>query len=259
MGEWTIMRRLWLLILLWCSAPWAHTEIRVGGYPFAPFVEKGPGGQWYGLTLDLIAALNRSQPDYRFIFVPTSSAQRYKALDIGRFDMMMFEDLKWGWHDHAVQASSSYYLGGEVYVAMRAPGRDQRFFEDVTRHRLIGVEGYHYGFSQFEGDPAHLRQRFRITLVKDNHSTLRALQLGRGDVAVLTRAYLDSQLAREPALAEQLLISTRLDQRYQLRMLIAPAAPIALPVFEQMMQSLTRQGVAATLWRRYGLAPRSVP
>lgn len=65
-------RWCWLLLLLCCTA-WGHPLIRVGGYPYAPFVVKDDSGHYRGLTLDLIALLNDIQQDVHFVFVPTSA------------------------------------------------------------------------------------------------------------------------------------------------------------------------------------------
>ena len=75
-------RWCWLLLLLCCTA-WGHPLIRVGGYPYAPFVVKDDSGHYRGLTLDLIALLNDIQQDVHFVFVPTSAPHRYKALALG--------------------------------------------------------------------------------------------------------------------------------------------------------------------------------
>lgn len=171
----------WFLLLFSLSG-WSHPLIKVGGYPYAPFVVKLPDSSYEGLTLDLIAKLNEIQQEVRFVFVPTSAANRYKALDLGRFSLMLFEDTKWGWDTDKFKMTAPFLGGGEVYVALNKTGRDQRFFDDPSRHHLIGVTGYHYGVGQFNADPLYLQRKLNITLVKDNVSALQALLKGRGVV-----------------------------------------------------------------------------
>ena len=112
-------RWCWLLLLLCCTA-WGHPLIRVGGYPYAPFVVKDDSGHYRGLTLDLIDQLNEIQQEVKFIFVPTSAANRYKALDLGRFSLMLFEDIRWDWNADQVRISRPLLLGGEHLVTLGA-------------------------------------------------------------------------------------------------------------------------------------------
>ena len=46
---------------------------------------------------ELLAALNRLQGDYWFSLVPTSATRRYRDLESGRFDLILFESPGWGW------------------------------------------------------------------------------------------------------------------------------------------------------------------
>ncbi|QCG48505.1 substrate-binding periplasmic protein [Aeromonas schubertii] len=250
----------WLIGLGFCFAcfAWGTVEVKVGGYPFAPFVEKRADGGWQGLTLDLIEALNAGQSDYHFLFVPTSSANRYEALQLGRFDMMLFEDVNWGWSSERIMISPPFLFDGERYIALNKPGRDQRLFDQIDKLRLIGVKGYHYGFADFEGDPAILQQRYDILLVKDNVSIIKALLLGRGDVGIITQAYLQRYLDQHPELRKQLLISHNWDQRYQLRALIHPASRVSLPMLQHYLGELEQKGVLTKLWQAYGLSAVAV-
>ncbi|MFR9718655.1 substrate-binding periplasmic protein [Aeromonas diversa] len=245
----------WLIGLgLFCAFfSWGTVEIKVGGYPFAPFVEKRSDGGWQGLTLDLIAALNAGQSDFRFIFVPTSSANRYEALQLGRFDMMLFEDINWGWSSERIMVSPPFLYDGERYVALSNPTRDQRLFDRIDKLRLIGVKGYHYGFADFEGDPVILQRRYDILLVKDNVSIIKALLLERGDVGIITQAYLLRYLAHHPELKDRLLISQRWDQKYQLRALLHPSSRLSLPMLQRYLSELEQKGELARLWQAYGL------
>jgi len=161
------MRHWCWFLLLFSLSGWSHPLIKVGGYPYAPFVVKISDSHYEGLTLDLIDQLNEIQQEVKFIFVPTSAANRYKALDLGRFSLMLFEDSKWGWQTAKLKMTAPFLGGGEVYVALNKAGRDQRFFDDPSQHHLIGVTGYHYGVGQFNADqgqhqcPASPAQRAR--------------------------------------------------------------------------------------------------
>ena len=248
----------WFLLLFSLSG-WSHPLIKVGGYPYAPFVVKLSDSRYEGLTLDLIAKLNEIQQEVRFVFVPTSASNRYKALDLGRFSLMLFEDTKWGWDTDKFKITTPFLGGGEVYVALNKAGRDQRFFDDPASHHLIGVTGYHYGVGQFNADPLYLQRKLNITLVKDNVSALQALLKGRGEVAILNVSYLNQYLQANPDTADQLLISQKWDQQYQHRAILHPEAPITPAQLEQWLAALQQQGELDRLWTKYGVQQHATP
>ncbi|KHA57577.1 ABC transporter substrate-binding protein [Aeromonas hydrophila] len=251
-------RWCWLLLLLCCTA-WGHPLIRVGGYPYAPFVVKDDSGHYRGLTLDLIALLNDIQQDVHFVFVPTSAPHRYKALALGRFSLMLFEDIRWDWNADQVRISRPLLLGGERYVALKALGRDQSFFDNLAQRQLIGVSGYHYGIADFDATASTLKQRFNITLVKDNISALQGLFKGRGEVAILNLSYLNQFDKDYPEQASQLLRSNRWDQQYELRALLSPGAGISVQQLEQWLAQLKESGKLASLWTKYGVQHQVAP
>ena len=59
---------VYVIALLLVLPAQCQSLIRVGGYPFSPFVSKDHDN-YSGITLDLIEALNKSQQNYRFEFV----------------------------------------------------------------------------------------------------------------------------------------------------------------------------------------------
>ncbi|MGL5973800.1 MAG: substrate-binding periplasmic protein, partial [Aeromonas sobria] len=207
----------------------------------------------------LIDQLNAVQQEVNFVFVPTSAANRYKALDMGRFSLMLFEDSNWGWQADQYKMTAPFLGGGEVYVALKKAGRDQRFFDDPASHHLIGVTGYHYGVGQFNADPAYLKRTLNITLVKDNISALQALLKGRGEVAILNVSYLNQYLLAHPDTADQLLISQKWDQHYQHRTILHPAAPITPAQLEQWLAALQQKGELDRLWTKYGVQQYATP
>ncbi|BBT80157.1 ABC transporter substrate-binding protein [Aeromonas veronii] len=191
--------------------------------------------------------------------MPTSAANRYKALDLGRFSLMLFEDSKWGWQTDKLKMTAPFLGGGEVYVTLNKAGRDQRFFDDPSQHHLIGVTGYHYGVGQFNADPVYLQRKLNITLVKDNISALQALLKGRGEVAIINVSYLNQYLLAHPGTAEQLLISQKWDQHYQHRAILHPAAPITPAQLEQWLAALQQKGELDRLWTKYGVQQHATP
>jgi ABC-type amino acid transport substrate-binding protein len=254
-----LSRRLALLACLLLGTGPALAEpqdepqtVWVGGYAFPPFVDKSAG-----VTHELIKAMNRAQQDYQFRFIPTSSKRRYADLARGAFSVILFENIEWGWDRQQVEASKVYLQGdGEVYVALNKPGRDQRFFENLSQRSLIAVTGYHYGFANFNADAAELKKRYRITFSDDNEASLRMLQLERGEVAIITKSYLQHYLQQRPALRERLLISERLDQAYAHTALVKKGSRPSAEEIDALFARMAASGALAEVWRKYGLEPQ---
>ncbi|KIL99953.1 Periplasmic binding protein [Paramagnetospirillum magnetotacticum MS-1] len=251
------MLRAALIILSLMSAlpAWAAQIVKVGGYEFAPFVEAGAQGKPEGLALGLIEAMNAHQDRYVFQFVPTSPNRRYKDFEAGQFDVILFESPDWGWTERKlpIQPSRVYLDGGELYIAQAKPERGQEYFADLTGKRMVGILGYHYGFAGFEADPAVLASRFRMILVKDNAASIEMILKERGDVAVVTDAYLKRWQRTHPDAAPRLLVSERFDQRYAHRALVRTNGPISTDEIDRLLTHMDLDGTLTRLWRKFGI------
>lgn len=247
---------LLLAALLPLAAPArAGQTVKVGGYEFAPFVELGQGGKPQGLALRLIEAMNAHQSRYTFEFVPTSPNRRYKDLEDRRFDAMLFESPEWGWTERKlpIEASRVFLDGGEVYIALTKPGRDRSYFDDFTDKRMVGILGYHYGFAGFEADPAQLATKWKMALVKENGAAIDMILKDRGDVAVVTDAFLKRRLRDRPELAARLLVSDRFDQHYAHRVLLRRDGPVSAAEMNRILDAMEIDGTLARLWRDFGI------
>jgi ABC-type amino acid transport substrate-binding protein len=246
----------WLIVLLWAflggvSAASATDVVRVGAYPFLPFVGKASG-----LTYDLVQAMNAFQKEYRFEVVLTSPNRRYQDLSGGAFSMVLFENIKWGWDANEVNASKVYLRGdGEVYVARSAAGRGQEYFQRLDDKQILAVLGYHYAFADFEADQTQLLKKFRIMFSADNEVSLRNLLAGRGDVAVLTKSYLTRYLVQHPQDREKLLVHDRMDQAYAHTALVKKGSKPSAQDIDILLARMEAAGVLKKLWAKYGIDP----
>ncbi|GAA5314929.1 MAG: transporter substrate-binding domain-containing protein [Candidatus Pelagadaptatus aseana] len=228
-------------------------EVAVGIYHFAPFAFEDSNTKPSGMTYDLVDALNQLQHQYHFSLFKTTPSGRYKAFERNHFDMMVFESKLWGWQDRPMLASKVFLKGGEVYITLKKPGRDQSFFNNVGDKSIIGIRGYHYGFANFNSDQEYLKQNFKILLTHSNESSIRMLLGGRGDVAVVTQSYLQLYLKHNPEAADKLLISEKLDQEYQHTFLIRDGHDITPEQINVWLQQLKSNGTLDDIWRKWGL------
>ncbi|GAB3243767.1 substrate-binding periplasmic protein [Chitinimonas naiadis] len=230
----------------------AAQRVKVGVTIFPPYIEKDAGAGKDTLRVELLELMNAFQDTYRFEPVVTGTVRRFKDFDLGKYDMSTFDNLAWGWEDRPVDASNVYLRGGEVYVALASPGRNDSYFDNLAEKQLIAMLGYHYGFAGFNGDPDYLRQRFRIAFTNDNEASLKLLLLGRGEVAVVSEAFLTSFLARQPELRDRFLVSKKKDQVYSHTIIIRRGIRPSIAEINQLLERMRKAGVLRPLWKKYG-------
>jgi polar amino acid transport system substrate-binding protein len=250
------MRLNQLFILLLISFSCLAVEpisVSVGMYPFAPFVElKGSNGE-AGMTVDLVAALNKTQKKYHFNTVLIPPKRRYQSFNDGHYDVIFYESKSWGWQDIKVDTSHVYQKGGEIYVALKKPGRDQSYFNEFHGKRMIGILGFHYGFANFNADEEFLRNNFNMLITSENDRNMNLLLKERGDLAVVTKAYLQRFLLEHPDEAPLFLISEKLDQEYNHTALLRPGISPNIDEINTMLTELKQAGEMRKILDKYGL------
>ncbi len=243
-----------LISFIWINLSLLQGEtIKVGGYLFPPFVEMD-GDEFVGLTIEFIQALNGFQDDYRFIFIPTAPVRRYADFDNNFFDLMMFEDIAWGWGGRDDVVSSSVFLeGGEVYITRTHPTKNQSYFDDISSKSISGILGYHYGFAGFSGDEKYLKENFNIELSSSHEGNIRKVLAGRSEISVVTLSYLNIYLKENPDKRPQLLISEKFDQRYHHTILGRKNGKISVSEINRLLTQMEERGVLDRLWNKYGI------
>lgn len=243
-------------MLISSSAIFAQQPIKVivGMYLFPPFVEQDDFNGITGMTLELVAAFNRNQKKYHFETILIPPKRRYQSYQRGDYDVIFYENLIWGWQDYPVDISKVYQKGGEVYVALKQPGRGQEYFDRLDNKRMMGILGFHYGFANFNADEKFLHNKFNMTLSHDNDKNLTKLLKQRGDVVVVTKAYLQRYLKYYPGVKESLLISEKLDQEYNHTVLLRPNSEISIKQINEMLDDLISSGEMTRLFDKYGIS-----
>ncbi|WP_300654257.1 ABC transporter substrate-binding protein [Pseudomonas sp.] len=249
-----VLRGLLITGCLLIALPVLATEqVRVGAYHFPPYVTKPESAAPRGVLPELLAALNALQSDFQFSLVPTSVTRRYRDLESGRFDLILFESPGWGWQNTAHVALDLHIGDAEVYVALVEPGRDQGYFDQLKGKRLALYNGYHYGFAGFNADQQFLRDNFAAVLTYSHDSNLLMLTRDRADIAVITRSYLQSYQRRYPERSKAFLVSQRVDQFYRHYALFRGQSPLAPEAFAGLLLALKRNGQLDPLLQYYHL------
>jgi len=241
------------------SAVPAHgAEVKVGGYEFPPFVdENAPGG---GLAPSFIEALNNLNSEHTFTFVSTSPKRRFEHMRSGRFDMMFFEMPIWGWEKENIDYETTPTLleGGEVYVGHVDNVDDQSYFDWLGDKALAGMLGYHYGFADFNSDREYLNENFDIELTSTHRGNLGKVLKKRIDVAVVTQSFLELYFVENPDARDKLVLSEKLDQKYELPVLISAESPVRAAEMSELLEQLEASGAVDEVLNRFGLAEQWV-
>ncbi|WP_148861117.1 transporter substrate-binding domain-containing protein [Marinobacter fonticola] len=249
-----------LMIVLWMSSyVQAATTVKVGAYAPSSVVTFDADGPPRGLVVDVVGELNRRQQAFNFEIFRTASKRRFEDYRLGRYDVILFESLNWGWDAMDVEATEILLTDEEVYVALDKPGRDQSFFDNVAERRLLTMLGYHYGFADFDADEERLAKRFNIEMSSSQQRNLALILADRpsvAEVAVFPRSFLRLFQEARPEVAEKLLISDKPDQIYPLRGMLRPGHDFTVEQLEALVREMIDDGTYGAIVKRYG---KSVP
>lgn len=227
-----------ILCCLYSSTFAESKVVNVGGYNFPPFSTSNGKS---GIVYDLIQKLNKSQTKYKFVFSHTSPSRRYRDLKNRKIDLIFFEDELWGWSTSNIpyQKTSILLNGGENFVALAKPDRDQKFFDTFQGKKVRAIFGYHYNFADMKTDPEILRKK-GISLGQTDEENVNDLLNERVDIIVINSFNVESLLKSRPGLASKLLISSKKDQIYQLRILLNDNSPVSATEIEKMVVPLMK-------------------
>ncbi|KAB0483777.1 amino acid ABC transporter substrate-binding protein [Pseudomonas reinekei] len=251
------------LVALWVLPSQAAQLVRIGAAHFPPYTVRPESGADTGLLPQLVEALNALQNDYQFVLVPTSIPRRFGDFKQGRIDMAIFENPAWGWKDIPHIDVDMGLEDAEIFVAQRQREghavRQQDYFADLTGKRLALFSGYHYEFANFNAEAQYLAKNYNATLTYSHDSNLLMVLRGRADIALVTRSYLNDYFLRNLNVANELLVSERIDQIYHHYAILRPAAPISGEAFGKLLQGLRDNGQMLKIFEPYKIAVVPVP
>lgn len=250
MKRYTFFFMILLISISFCI--YGQEVVKVGGYTFPPYLVKTDSG-YGGLTIELIEAMNSYQNQFDFQFVETTSKRRYDHFEKGRFHLIMFEDLNWGWSDRDVSYSDIYLEDGEVYISKYSPEKDQLYFHDLEGKSIAVILGYHYSFADFNSDEEYLSEHFDIQFSRDHNINIRKVLEGIADISLVTQSFLYRFIQDNDIGDNQLLISEKLDHKYSHRIIITDESPISVSEVNKLLEEMEKAGILLQLWKRYGL------
>ena len=254
---WKLLAMFSAAIMLAAAPVFAdETEITVGVYHFPPIASVDANGKPSGLLGDLLQELEQANPTVSFRVFHTSPKRRYLDFEAGLYDVIFFESPGWGWTKRNVDISPPILADEELYVALKKPGRDDSFFDDLEQRSIVAISGYHYGFTGYETDNSVLEQKFNIEF-SDSHSRninlIKADRPSVAEVAIVSHSYLQRHLARHPEDWDKLLVSREPDQRYQLSIIARKGGAASADEMLRLLAPLVDNGRYRQIVENWGL------
>jgi polar amino acid transport system substrate-binding protein len=245
--------RLYSLFIsfLFSASTLAIDVVKVGTYDFPPYAFISDNTT--GITIQMIAAMNKFQNRYEFVAIPTTAKRRYRDFDHKKFDMMIFESTKWGWQNYPLAVSHAFVTGADVYVTQAKSGRGQDFFSDVKNKAIVGVLGYHYQFANFPDTQDYLKKNLDLLQTNNQKKVLELILNDRAQIGILPKEYLHYHFSNSPADEAKLLISDKFDQIYQHTILVRENHKISVSYINKMLSEMKQKGTLKPLWEKYGL------
>ena len=250
-GYWRVKLYAFFLSFCFSTSLLAADIIKVGIYDFPPYAfitDKATG-----ISVQMIAEMNKFQDKYEFVAVPTTARRRYIDFEQNKFDVLIFENKNWGWQSYPVSASNAFVTGFEVYVTQAKYGRGQDFFSDFKNKAMIGVLGYHYKFADFISKQDYLSKNFNLIQTSGQQKSLELILNDRGEIAVLSLEYLNYHFERFPDDRDKLLLSTKYDQIYRHTILVRNKSNISVSYINTLLDKMKQKGTLVPLWDKYGL------
>ncbi|TYC58201.1 amino acid ABC transporter substrate-binding protein [Marinobacter sp. BW6] len=233
-----------------------ETEITVGVYHFPPIASVEHNGEPTGLLGDLLHELEQANPTVSFRVFHTSPKRRYLDFDAGLYDVIFFESPDWGWTERDVDITRPILADEELYVALKKPGRDDSFFDDLQTRSIVAISGYHYGFTGYETDNSVLEQKFDIEFSDSHSRNIKLIKADRpsvAEVAIVSHSYLQRHLENHPEDWGTLLISDEPDQRYELSIIARKNGAASSGEMLQLLAPLIENGRYRQLVEKRGL------
>lgn len=208
-----------------------------------------------GFIADFFKAANAIQNSIVFdvVVMPFKRIQREVAH--GNVDVVAMKNIAW-MGDLALTSSEPVIHSGDVYIALAESGRTQTFFQEKSERQWVGVNGYHYGFANFNSDAEYLRKKFNIQLVTNNFSVIRMILKGRAEVGVVPETVLTHFMETKGIKQDAFLIGKAYDSEYTLSHLVRKNGPISVDQMNDIIRQLRVSGELNALVDKITLKPR---
>jgi ABC-type amino acid transport substrate-binding protein len=215
--------------------------------PFLGALEKSGAGP------DILKVLNTIQTEYNFLFKVIPSSRKTQAIKENWVDIVMWDNLSWGWENTLMQASISLVSSKDIYIALVEDNRTNDFFDDLSNRKLSFVSSYHYKITNFETNEDELSKRFDFYMVRTEEAAIRMVLSKRVEATITSETALSWFLIRYPQYMPQILISKHFDTQYSRHFLVPKDGAINIEDINLLLKLADEKGLLAPIYKKYGL------
>lgn len=223
--------------------------VKVGAYEYG-VVYYFENGTPNGMVPTLIGLLNSIQNEYQFDLVETSSRRRYLDLQEGNIDLVLLENPLWGWQDYDVKFSDKLVSTEDIYIRRRDKPTRGDPFADIYLQSIICVLGFHYGFAEFNADPAYLKEFYDVELAYNETEVLNGIVRGDAQIGIVSAGFFARQLSVKPELGDSIDIGPEPDAIHDLVSVISGKSSISVVDFNRLIEKLQADGTLQRAWQK---------
>lgn len=229
--------------------------VKVGVVHFPPYIDIEASGKVGGMIAEILDFMNSSQNNYKFEPVVTSAMRRHPDFKNGAYDISFFDNIDWGWDKSMVDVSDVFMKGKEIYIAKKKLGRGEEYFADFSGKSMVGMLGYHYGFANFNADPTFLRKKYNMQSSTSNEGSIKMILHDRGDIAIVSDAFLNWYLFNHPEDRVNILISNKVDQFYLHTVIVRKNIRPTIQEINGLLTKFRHSKKFKSMEVRYGVTP----
>ena len=223
-------------------------SIKVGAGVRPPFLISNTKG----MGPELLAAINLIQDKFYFELVPTSINRRVQSVKDGWVDIVMWDNIHWGWQGMAMDVTYPLLNAKDIFITHTANSKEQQFFAELKGKRVCGVNGYHYKFLNFSTNISTMKLDFEMTFVRTEVESIKMALHQRCDISVVSTSALSWYMTQHNLDPATLLLSDSYDTRYTRHFLVPVYAPISAAELNQIMKKAHSLKLLEPIYKRYG-------
>ncbi|MGJ8692938.1 MAG: substrate-binding periplasmic protein [Thalassotalea sp.] len=238
-----------LCLILSFSATSQKIHIKVGAGIRPPFLLANNNG----LGIDILNAFNLVQSQFTFELIPVPIARRVESLREGWVDIVMWDNIQWGWDEHfSLIQSTPLLTTKDTFVSFFSENKDQSYFNNLKNKRICAVNGYHYKLFNYETDYRKLKSQYNISLIRTEAESIKMALLKRCDISIASLSAIDWFLTSNPDAREKLIISEKFDTQYSRHFLVPKYASISVEEVNAIYYKAKELNLLAPIYHRYG-------
>ncbi|NVK26273.1 MAG: transporter substrate-binding domain-containing protein [Gammaproteobacteria bacterium] len=239
-----------VVLLLSCSTLANKIHVKVGAGIRPPFLLADGSG----MGPEILNAFNLVQTEFHFELIPVPIGRRTMSLQEGWVDIIMWDNLNWGWDlSSGLLASKPLLHSKDFFVTSLANDKkEQDYFDSFHNKVICAVNGYHYKFLDYQTDYKLLKDKFNIILVRTEEESIKMALYKRCDISVVSQSALNWFYKSNPAQRKALLASNKLDTQYSRNFLVPPYSPISIEELNTIYDKAQKLKLLSPIYQTYG-------